>query len=259
MSLLDHLAKIEKQEIKKEQKTLADINVPKDAFDRVAAIHPFDIMQFEWRQGEYVDIRVEPLSYQDHQNIRIQARANTIKAGIEESSSLWDDEYQQELSILILWKALKHPTNKINDEKYEPAFSTPEHIKKLTPVQIEKLLRVYEVVRQKYDISNEVVMIKKNMDAWISAIATAAEEDSKKALSFLSFSDHVELNIILCQVIHYMILQSQSKQSVIGSKSDQKTSVGVKSSLLKEQKNLTEEFKEQARLEALNTIEKTLT
>lgn len=260
MALLDKLAKIEKQEIKKEKET-SKIEVPKDAFDRVSMIKPFDLMQFEWRTGEYIDIRVETLSFLDHQNIRVQARANVLKLGIEEDTALYDIEYQQELSVLILWKALRHPTDKINDNIFEPAFSTPDIIKSLTPAQIEKLLTIYEVVRQKYSISKEIFLIKKNLDAWISAIATVAEEDAKKALSFLSLADLVELVLILCQVIYYMIL-SPSKGSVNGSELYQQKLHSEKFSSSEQLKNIIEESKsktkitDEARLKALETIEK---
>jgi hypothetical protein len=252
MSILDRLAQIEKKEIKEEKKH-SDINVPEDAYDRVSALSPHDIVKWEWRTGEYIDIRVEVLSYKKHQQIRLNAAAECKKLGLSEGSSLYDLTFNQEISCSILYFALKNPTQdgKVYDGNiYEPAFSSVDKIKELTPTDIEKLLLLYETVRDKFTISNEVLFIKENMDAWIEKIALAGENDARAMLSFLSAADLVGLNQILCNVIWYLII-CPSKESANTSKLDQ---VKLNGDTLSSSEQPIEQLKKRGR-KAANTLE----
>jgi hypothetical protein len=208
--ILDNLSEEEKEE----KVIVEKIEIPKNAFEILTENNLYEIMDWEYSHGKIIKIRVEMLSFEKHRECRIKAKEAIENNGIKEDTFLWDTEFQQELSVYILWNALKDPTEDSNG-RFKPAFSTPSSIRKLNPAQIESLLNLYEFTRQKLSISEEALFLTENLETWVEAISTALDGDAKKALARLSFADLVEICAILCKTVH-LSMTVTSKQSQSG-------------------------------------------
>lgn len=259
MALLDNIATTKAPRLKAKLDKPTQ-RLPDAVYDRIVAHRKFEVMRWEYEPGEFVEVRIEPLSYREHEKIRLQARNAVVNRGYDPNSQDWVSEYEQELAAWVLWKAVRHPTKLINEDQeiYEPCFTSTEHIKRLTIGQIEKLYRLYETACSMYEVSKIAsdVVSKNDLDTLVSFLATAAEKDAKKVLSALSLQDSLELTLTLSQMVHTLIL-SPSQQSANGSKSNPETS---KSATLSGPELLTNTSdappKERARKEAVKVLTK---